>query len=53
MNDELVLGAGTCEEVPECIASFTGWGMRIIFGPDDETEREPRIEVREPRGDHR
>jgi hypothetical protein len=30
-----------------------GWGMRIIFVPDDETEREPRIEVREPTEDER
>ncbi len=25
-----------------------GWGMRICFVPDDELDREPEIEVREP-----
>ena len=24
------------------------WGMRICFVPDDELDREPEIEVREP-----
>jgi hypothetical protein len=30
-----------------------GWGMRIIFVPDDSTHEEPEIEVREPHKDER
>lgn len=33
--------------------TYAGWGMRIIFVPDDETHLEPRIEAREPREDER
>jgi hypothetical protein len=25
-----------------------GWGMRIVFVPDDRLDEEPEIEVREP-----
>ena len=28
--------------------TYTGWGMRIVFVPDDETHLEPRVDVREP-----
>ena len=27
---------------------YAGWGMRIVFVPDDELHEEPQIEVREP-----
>ena len=30
------------------LTTYAGWGMRIVFVPDDELERSPRIEVREP-----
>lgn len=28
--------------------TYAGWGMRIVFVPDDEIDKPPRIEVREP-----
>ncbi len=30
------------------LTSYAGWGMRVVFVPDDEIEKEPRVEVREP-----
>jgi hypothetical protein len=30
------------------LCTYAGWGMRIAFVPDDELDRPPRIEVREP-----
>ena len=30
------------------IRAFAGWGMRIVFVPDDATHETPVIEVREP-----
>jgi hypothetical protein len=30
------------------LKTFAGWGMRIVFAPEDETGSEPTIEVREP-----
>jgi hypothetical protein len=30
------------------VSAFGGWGMRIVFVPDDEVHDEPVIEVREP-----
>ena len=35
-------------EFGRLMTTFTGWGARIIFVPDDETHLEPKIEVREP-----
>jgi len=37
------------EEFGRLLTTHAGWGMRVIFVPDDETHLEPRIEVREPR----
>lgn len=41
------------EEFGRLLTTYAGWGMRVIFVPDDETEVEPRVEVREPREDER
>ena len=30
------------------LLTYAGWGMRIVFVPDDELERTPRTAVREP-----
>jgi hypothetical protein len=30
------------------LCTYAGWGMRIVFVPDDELEKLPRISVREP-----
>jgi hypothetical protein len=36
------------EEFGRMLSTYEGWGMRIEFTPDDEIERRPRLEVREP-----
>jgi hypothetical protein len=36
------------EQFGRLLTTYSGWGMRIAFVPDDEIEDEPRIEVREP-----
>ena len=33
------------------LTTYSGWGMRIVFVPDDELSDSPRIEVREPEED--
>ncbi len=38
-------------EFGRLLSTYAGWGMRIVFVPDDELEREPRVEVREPQDD--
>ncbi len=38
-------------ELGRLLSTYSGWGMRIIFVPDDEIEKEPRVEVREPEED--
>ena len=30
------------------LCAYAGWGMRIVFIPDDELEKAPKIVVREP-----
>jgi hypothetical protein len=35
-------------EFGRLLATYAGWGMRIEFTPDDETDRRPRLEVRDP-----
>src|SRR5438128_7568087 len=37
------------KEFGRLLTTHAGWGMRVIFVPDDETHIEPPIEVREPR----
>ena len=36
------------EEFGRMLSTYEGWGMRIEFTPDDETDRRPRLEVRDP-----
>ncbi len=36
------------EEFGRLLLTYAGWGMRIVFVPDDELHEAPRIEVREP-----
>ncbi len=38
----------TAVELGRLLATYAGWGMRIVFVPDDELDEEPAIEVREP-----
>jgi len=38
----------TAVELGRLLANYAGWGMRIVFVPDDELDEEPAIEVREP-----
>jgi hypothetical protein len=35
-------------EFGRLLTTYAGWGMRIVFVPDDELHLQPRIEVREP-----
>src|SRR4029453_17160245 len=34
-------------EFGRLLTTHAGWGMRIVFVPDDELDEEPRIEIRE------
>jgi hypothetical protein len=36
------------QEFGRMLCTYAGWGMRILFVPDDELEREPKVVVREP-----
>jgi hypothetical protein len=40
----------TWEEFGRILLTYAGWGMRIVFVPDDELERTPKIVIREPEG---
>lgn len=35
-------------EFGRLLCTYAGWGLRIVFVPDDRLEEEPDIEVREP-----
>ncbi|MFO7772444.1 MAG: hypothetical protein R6V59_00615 [Dehalococcoidia bacterium] len=35
------------EEFGRLLTTYAGWGMRIVFVPDDRTEEDPDIEVRD------
>jgi hypothetical protein len=35
-------------EFSRMLTTFSGWGMRICFVPEDDITEEPEIEVREP-----
>jgi hypothetical protein len=37
------------KEFGRLLTAYAGWGMRIVFVPDDELHVTPRIEVREPK----
>lgn len=30
------------------LCTYAGWGMRVVFVPDDELEKIPKVVVREP-----
>jgi nucleoside-diphosphate-sugar epimerase len=38
----------TLREFGKLLSTYAGWGMRIIFVPDEELEKDPKIEIREP-----
>ena len=38
----------TWDEFGRTLLTYAGWGMRIVFVPDDELERTPKTAVREP-----
>jgi hypothetical protein len=40
--------AAIIEYLEPGISTYAGWGMRVIFVPDDRTNVQPPIEVREP-----
>lgn len=40
-------------EFGRLLTTYAGWGMRIVFVPEDETHVEPKIEVCEPDADDR
>ena len=42
-NEELSL-----KQFGRLLTTYAGWGMRIVFVPDDETTVSPKVEVREP-----
>ena len=44
--DEMEL---TLKEFGKLLSTYSGWGMRITFVPEDELEKEPMIEIREPK----
>ena len=38
----------TWDDFGRMLCTYAGWGMRIVFVPDDELERTPKIAVQEP-----
>lgn len=38
----------TLREFGKLLSTYSGWGMRITFVPDDDLEKEPMVEIREP-----
>ena len=36
------------DEFGKMLCTYAGWGMRLIFVPDDELEHVPKVAVREP-----
>jgi hypothetical protein len=43
-------GSLSLREFGRMMTTYSGWGCRIIFVPDDEVHREPKVEVKEPTG---
>jgi hypothetical protein len=39
------------EEFGRLLTTYSGWGMRIEFVPDDQVHRRPAHDVREPKSD--
>ena len=40
------------QEFGRLLTTYAGWGMRLVFVPEDEIDEPPRIEVREPEDDN-
>jgi hypothetical protein len=38
------------DEFGKMLLTYAGWGMRIVFVPNDELDRPPKIVVKEPEG---
>jgi len=38
----------TWDEFGKMLCTYAGWGMRIVFVPDDELDHRPKVVVREP-----
>ena len=38
------------KEFGQLLRTYAGWGMRILFVPDDEIDKEPQVVIREPDG---
>ena len=38
----------TWDAFGKMLCAYAGWGMRIVFVPDDELEQAPKIVIREP-----
>jgi len=36
------------EQFGRLLTTYSGWGMRVVFVPDDEIDKEPRVVVKEP-----
>ena len=36
------------DDVGRMLCTYAGWGMRIVFVPEDEVDHSPKIAVREP-----
>lgn len=36
------------DEFGRMLCTYAGWGMRIVFVPDDELDKQPKIAVRDP-----
>ena len=43
----------TMEELGRLLSVYEGWGMRLIFLPEDETHVNPPIELKEPNDENR
>jgi hypothetical protein len=38
----------TWSEFGRLLTTYAGWGMRIVFVPDDETHQKPTIRIGDP-----
>jgi hypothetical protein len=38
----------TLEEFGTMLTTCSGWGMRLVFVPEDELDKQPDIVIREP-----
>ena len=39
----------TLREFGQMLQMYAGWGMRVVFVPEDAVHEEPAIEVRKPK----